>query len=197
MACFQLSRFFFCQAGMKQTKHSDTTVRPDVESSASSERVRKNQRFAALRGKMMKVTLTILSVAFLITIYIMANRKSQTSNESAEFIPVVNSKSLEVEVLDCAGSMKAAQQLTNVLRAQGYDVVEMKRNSGEVEERTFILDRSGNLDAAKKLATLLGITADKVFQKINRNLYLDMTVVIGKDYSRLKVFQSSIERNKH
>ena len=90
--------------------------------------------------------------------------------------------------------MRAAQQLTNVLREQGYDVVEMKRNNGEVEERTLILDRSGNLDAARKLAATLGISQDKVYQKIDRTRYLDLTIVMGKDFSRLKAFQSSNER---
>ena len=103
----------------------------------------------------------------------------------------------EVEVLDAAGNMRAAQQMTNILRLQGYDVVEMKRNNGEIEDRTFIFDRSGNLDAARKLATMLGVSQDKVFQKIDRTLYLDITVVLGKDYLRLKAFQSPTERNKH
>jgi len=197
MVYYQPSRFFFCQAGMKQTEHSDTTVHPDVESSAQSERVRNNHRLTALCGKIMKGTLIVLSVAFFITIYVLANRTRHTNGESSEFIPIVNSKSLEVEVLDGAGSMRAAQQMTNILRAQGYDVVEMKRNNGEIEERTFIFDRSGNLDAVRKLAMVLGVPPDKVFQKIDRTLYLDITVVVGKDYSRLKAFQSSTERNIH
>ena len=197
MACYQLSRFFFCQAGMKQAEHSDTTVHPDVESSASSERVPKSQRLMALRGKILKGTLLVLSVAFCITIYVLANRRSTMGSEESAYTPVVNNQSLEVEVLDGAGNMRAAQYMTNVLRGQGYDVVEMKRNNGEVEERTIILDRSGSLDAARKLATLLGVSQDKVFQKIDRTRYLDISVVIGKDYSKLKVFQSSMERKKH
>jgi hypothetical protein len=195
MDCYQLARFFFCQAGMKQAKHSDTTARPDLESSASSERDRKSYRMTALRRKMMKGTLTVLCVALFISIYVLANKRSHTSGEDSEFIPAVNSRSLEVEVLDGAGNMRAAQQMTNILRAEGYDVVEMKRNNGGIEERTFIFDRSGNLDAAKKLATVLGVPPDKVFQKIDRTLYLDITVVLGKDYHRLKAFQSPTERN--
>jgi hypothetical protein len=150
-----------------------------------------------LRGKVMKGALVVLSVALFITIYVLANRKNTASSEESEFIPVVNGRSLEVEVLDGAGSMRATQRMTDILRAQGFDVVEMKRNNGEVEERTIIFDRSGNLDAAKKLATGLGVPQDKVFQKIDRNLYLDITVVLGKDYSRLKAFQSSKERDIH
>ena len=72
----------------------------------------------------MKGTLTVLSVALFITIYVLANKKSHMRSEEIEYIPVVNNRSLEVEVLDGAGSMRAAQQLTNILRAQGYDVVE-------------------------------------------------------------------------
>ncbi len=197
MPCYQLSRFFFYQAGMKQDEHSDTTVHQDVESSAPSEHVRKSNRLTALHGKLMKGTLIVLSVAFFITIYVLANRNSHTSNKNNEFIPVVNGRSLEVEVLDGAGSMNAAQRITNILRVQGYDVVEMKKNNSGIEERTFIFDRSGNLDAARKLATMLGISQDKVFQKIDRTLYLDITVVMGKDYSQLKAFQSSNERNIH
>jgi hypothetical protein len=197
MACCQLSRFFFCQAGMKQAEHPNTTVHPDVESSASSERVRNNQRLIAWRGKVMKGTLVVLSIVLCITLYILANRKSNTSVSEGAYVPVVTGKSLEVEVLDGAGSMRAAQYMTNVLRAQGYDVVEMKKNNGEIEERTFIFDRSGNIEAAKKLATALGVSQDKVFQKIDRTRYVDLTVVMGKDYSQLKAFQSSTERNIH
>ena len=197
MACYQLSRFFFCQAGMKQPEHSDTTVQPDVESSAPTERIRKNYRLTAARRKLMNVVYVCLFIACCITIYVLANRRTATSVTIPEQIPLVNSQSLEVEVLDGAGNMRAAQQLTNILRAQGFDVVEMKKISNESEERTFILDRSGNFEAAKKLATILGISPDKVFQKIDRTKYLDITVVMGKDYSRLKAFQSSTERKIH
>jgi hypothetical protein len=197
MACYQLSRFFFCQAGMKQPEHSDTIVQPDVESSAPAEHNRKNHRLTTARGKAMSVVLGILCVACCITIYVLANRRNETSVTAPELIPLVNSQSLEVEVLDGAGNMRAAQQMTNILRAQGFDVVEMKKITNESEERTFILDRSGNFEAAKKLATILGISPDKVFQKIDRTKYLDITVVMGKDYSRLKVFQSSTERKIH
>ena len=182
---------------MKQATHSDTTVRPDLESSASSEIVSKSHRPSALRGKLMKGTLIVLSVALSITVYVLANRRNRVNGEAGEFIPAVNSRSLEVEVLDGAGSMRAAQHMTNILRAQGYDVVEMKKYNDEDEERTIIFDRSGNVDAARKLAALLGVSPDKVFQKIDRTLYLDITVVMGKDYSRLKSFQLSTERNIH
>ena len=182
---------------MKQAEHSGTTDHPDLESSASSEHVRKNKRLSAFRGSLLKGTLILLSVALFITVYVLANRKNHTNGEVSEFTPAVNSQSLKVEVLDGAGNMRAAQQMTNILRAQGYDVVEMKKYIGDGEERTIIFDRSGNLDVARKLAASVGVSQDKVFQKIDRTLYLDITVVLGKDYPRLKPFQVSGERKIH
>jgi hypothetical protein len=181
---------------MKQAKHSDTPAPSDHDSSSSSDHVRKNYLMILLHRKMVKGILIILGAAVLISIYVLANRRSPMNDEDGDFVPVVNGQSLEVEVLDGAGNMRAVQRMTNFLRAQGYDVVEMKKNNGEVEERTFLFDRSGNLDAAKKLAAILGVSQDKVFQKIDHTLYLDITVVVGKDYTRLKAFQSSNERIK-
>jgi hypothetical protein len=182
---------------MKQTDHSGTTAQPDLESSRPKKRDSNNHRFIAFRGKILNWILVIIGVALFITVYVMANRNSAHRSAENESVPQANSRALEVEVLDGAENMGAAQRITNVLRSQGYDVVEMKRNVGGIVERTFVFDRSGNLEVARKLATTLGISQDKVFQQIDRNLYLDITVVVGKDFSHLKTFQLSAERNKH
>ena len=178
---------------MKQTQQSDTPHDSDLESPASSDRASKSHRMIPRRGNMIKGMAAILSVSLLVLIYVLAKSNHPRGGE-AENIPVESLRLPEVEVLDGAGSMRAAQQLTNIIRARGYDVVEMKKNNGEEEDRTLILDRSGNLEAARKLAAALGVPQDKVFQKIDRSLYLDITVVLGKDYNRLKAFQSSLER---
>jgi len=182
---------------MKQTDHSGTTVQPDLESSGPKKRDSGNHRLIAFNGKLMKWILVVIGVAFFITVYVLANRNITHHKAEREFIPQANSQALEVEVLDGAENMRAAQRITNVLRSQGYDVVEMKRNSGGIVERTFVFDRSGNLEAARKLAEILGISQDKVFQQIDQNLYLDITVVVGKDFSHLKIFQLPTERKKN
>ena len=197
MECCQLSRFFFYRRGMKQLDHSDAPARPSVETAASRERIRKNFLLRFLHGKAMRVLLLLLTVALCIVIYVLANKPDPAKSEAGRFSPPVDGASLQVEVLDGAGNMKAAQRVTNFLRARGYDVVEMKKNSEGIEERSIIIDRSGNLEAAKKMASSMGIPPDKVFQKVDRTLYLDITFVLGKDYSRLTAFQSLPERTKH
>jgi hypothetical protein len=141
--------------------------------------------------------IALLCVALGVTVYVLAHRSFSKRSVPADTISLPTTREVEVEVLDGAGSMRAAQQVTNVLRSQGYDVVEMKKNNDGLIERTYVVDRSGNLSAARTLAMDLGISPDKVFQKIDRSVFLDVTVMVGKDYSRLKAFQILSERNTH
>ncbi|HAL57292.1 MAG TPA: hypothetical protein DCP63_12705 [Bacteroidetes bacterium] len=54
---------------------------------------------------------------------------------------------------------------------------------------TRILDRTGNLEAAEHVAEALGVPRERVMQEIDRTAYLDVTVIIGKDYRSLKPLQ--------
>jgi hypothetical protein len=95
---------------------------------------------------------------------------------------------IQLDVLNGAGQPKLAQRVTDYLRARGFDVVEMGNYSTNDVEATMVLDRAGNLDAAKQVASALGVSEEQVHQKIDRSLYLDVSVILGKDYARLKVF---------
>jgi hypothetical protein len=182
---------------MNQIDPSKATFQTDPELSPARESGQKTHGLTVRFGKLMKVIGVIISAAFLILLYVLANKSNKSHGADAKILLSSTDRALEVEVLDGAGSMKAAQHVTNVLRLQGYDVVEMKRNTSGIVEQSFILDRSGNLDAARKLAEDIGISQEKVFQKIDRNLYLDITVMVGRDFPRLKVFQFSTERRKY
>jgi hypothetical protein len=181
---------------MKQTKPSNTIVQTNTADS-QSERAPNPQPRTARYNKRMKGVLAMLCLALLVTVYVLAHRSFSSRTSATNPVPLSISRTLEVEVLDGAGSMKAAQGMMNVLRSLGYNVVEMKRNNEGIVERTYVIDRSGNLDAARRLAKDIGISEDKVFQKINRNLYLDVTVMVGKDFSQLKAFQLFTKRSKH
>jgi hypothetical protein len=182
---------------MKHTKPSEPVVPIDI-TNLLSERVPKlRTRIVAQHSKLMKSMVALLCLALGVTVYVLAHRSFSKRSVSVEAISLSTTRAVEIEVLDGAGSMRATQQVTNVLRSQGYDVVEMKKNSDGLIERTYVVDRSGNLDAARTLASDLGISQDKVFQKIDRTVFLDITVMVGKDFSRLKGFQVMSERNKH
>jgi len=180
---------------MKHTKPTHTAVQTET-ADISQEHVPKLQTNTVRYNKLTKIVFGLLSLALIVTVYVLAHRSFSNHSATIDPLPSSTDRALDVEVLDGAGSMKVAQYVTNILRLQGYDVVEMKRNNDGIVERSYVLDRSGNLEAARKLATTLGIPQDKVFQKIDCNLFLDVTVIVGKDYSRLKVFQGLNERNK-
>ena len=98
-------------------------------------------------------------------------------------------RAIQLDVQNGAGESKLAQKLTEYLRAEGFDVVEMGNYKSSNVPETMVIDRAGNIDAAKSVAVSLGIAEERVVQQLDRNLFLDVTVVIGKDFASLKAFQ--------
>ena len=133
----------------------------------------------------------ILPVVFaspvLILLYILARSLFSSSSEP-ETAPSGRVRAIQLDVLNGSGEAKLAQRLTDYLRARGFDVVEMGNYKSSDVEASFVLDRAGNLETAKQVAEALGIPEERVQQQIDKTLYLDVSVVIGKDYQRLKAF---------
>ncbi|GEM_PF-395990 len=182
---------------MKQSEPSRSPHYREKASSQEQEQKPTPSFHAFLFRRRVKSILVFLCLAAAVTVYVLAHKSLSHQPDEIEAFPSSAGRSLEIEVLDGAGNMRAAQQFTNILRARGYDVVEMRKSGGGIVDRTYILDRSGDLAAAQKLAATLGVPVDNVFQKIDRTLYLDATVIVGRDFSRLKSYQVSTERTNH
>ena len=50
---------------------------------------------------------------------------------------------------------------------------------------SMVIDRAGNMRNAKRVAASVGISEKFVIQQMNKNYFLDATLVIGKDYAEL------------
>jgi hypothetical protein len=98
-------------------------------------------------------------------------------------------KPIVVSVLNGCGSVGAASRFTDYLRARGYDVVEMQNYHSFEMDRSLVVDRIGARENAKRVAYALGIDEESVIQQINRDEYVDVTVVIGRDHNSLKPSQ--------
>ena len=96
--------------------------------------------------------------------------------------------SIQLDVQNGTNENGIASRITEYLRKNGMDVVEMGNYRAKDIERTLILDRSGEKSKAKKVAMILGVNERNILQQMNNSLYLDVTVVIGKDYKELKPF---------
>lgn len=88
---------------------------------------------------------------------------------------------IRVEVLNGAGVDRLAQQATQRLRELEFDVV-YYGNAGEFDHDTSVaIARLDDTEPARRVAEALGLR--KVEQRPDRNLYLDVTVVLGADWS--------------
>ncbi len=100
-------------------------------------------------------------------------------------VSLLLSEVIQVEVRNGCGVPGLATKFTSVLRQNGFDVVD----SGNFETfditRSFVVDRSGNMENARRVARALGLSDDRIIREISPDFYLDATIVIGSDYESL------------
>ncbi len=96
---------------------------------------------------------------------------------------------IQLEVLNGTTEPKAAQRLTEALRSGGFDVVDMKNYKSSNVDRTTIIGRTSDKSPALTVASYLGIDKSLVLQQPDKNLYLDVSVIIGRDINQLRVFK--------
>ena len=87
---------------------------------------------------------------------------------------------IRVEVLNAAGIPRLAQHGTDRLRDQGFDVVYFGNARGFHADTSLVLDRVGDPEAAQEVARALGV--ERVRSVPDTSLYLEVTVVLGKDW---------------
>jgi len=103
------------------------------------------------------------------------NNKKQTASEI-----------IQLEVLNGCGVAGAADRFTDFLREHNFDVVNVGNYFTFNVDETIVVDRIGNLENARKVARSLGVQRTNVIQQLNNNYFLDVSVIIGKDYYKLK-----------
>jgi len=87
---------------------------------------------------------------------------------------------IRVQVLNASGRSGLAREATRVLRDGGFDVLEFGNGSNFSPDSSVVLDRVGSVEHARQVADALGIR--RVAARPDANLYLDVTVVLGKDW---------------
>lgn len=89
---------------------------------------------------------------------------------------------IQVEVLNGCGVTGIGDGLTDVLRAKGIDVVKTGNFRSFEVDNTFIIDRMGKIETAERVADSLILNKRFIITEKNKSLFLDLTIVIGKDY---------------
>ena len=95
-------------------------------------------------------------------------------------------QTIRVEVLNGSGKGGVAKEMTDYLRARGFDVIDYGNAENQSFYETIVLDRTGDRILAEHLARVIG--ARQVVQQKNPYLALDVTLIMGRDYEQLIPF---------
>jgi hypothetical protein len=96
---------------------------------------------------------------------------------------------IQVEVLNGCGVAGVGDAFTDVLRAKGIDVVKTGNYMSFDIDNTFLIDRMGKVETANRVADSLNLDKRFIITEKNKSYFLDLTIVIGKDYKNY--FQKS------
>lgn len=97
------------------------------------------------------------------------------------------SEIIQIEVLNGCGVPGVATRFTNALRRNGFDVVSSGNYDTFDVRETMVIDRSGNLENARRVAITIGVDPSRIIQEISPAFYLDATIVIGSDFEKLNL----------
>ena len=95
---------------------------------------------------------------------------------------------IQIDVMNGCGDAGMASRCSSFLRARGFDVVEMRNYKTFDLHESMVIDRAGNRENAERVARALGVGTKNIIQQINQDYYVDVSVVIGKDYPSLRPF---------
>ncbi len=95
-------------------------------------------------------------------------------------------KVIQISVQNECGASDVAMTFTNYLRRRGFDVVETTNGDQFGREFTTVVNTSGNYENALRVAEALGVKKEYVITNLDPHSYVDVEVLIGKDYAKLK-----------
>lgn len=92
---------------------------------------------------------------------------------------------IQVEVLNGCGVSGVADKLTDYLRANRIDVVNLGNYRSFEIENSIVIGRNNKIKNAELIAALVGLDENSIIQQINPDYLLDVTFILGKDYRNL------------
>jgi len=133
----------------------------------------------------------LLNVSILILILINAILaysvvKTISFNDAEDSLLVDSTKArIQVEVLNGCGVIGVAEKLTDYLRTNNIDVVNLGNYRSFEIENSIIIGRNEKIRNAEIVAAIVGLDNQSIIQQINPDYLLDVTFILGKDYRDL------------
>ncbi len=108
--------------------------------------------------------------------------------------PTLDHSKIRVEIINCSGVDGEGTHVQDFLRTAGFDVYEVRSGTRTIDITTIIEHIDPNLSNAKTISTVMSyikisrpipifkkVVIPEIQKDIDSLLYLDVTVVLGKD----------------
>tara|TARA_B100001750_G_C15342210_1_gene512848 strand:+ start:70 stop:555 length:486 start_codon:yes stop_codon:yes gene_type:complete len=93
---------------------------------------------------------------------------------------------VQINVLNGCGTKGIADLYTNFLRNQGYDVIDYGNASHfEYNETKLIIHNKNHKEFIYEIVDLLKINPQHLEYNYNKNIFYDLTLIVGSDYNNL------------
>ncbi len=117
-----------------------------------------------------------------------AGGEASDPEEGAAAYMLPEGTALQVEVQNACGESGIAEVVAAHLRNARFDVPSYG-NASEEEPFSLVLDRTGDIEAARRVAKALDIPEERVIRRIDSTRFVEATVLLGHDYRKLRPFQ--------
>ncbi len=94
----------------------------------------------------------------------------------------------QIDVLNGCGAAGVAMKTTQYLRQHDLDVVYMGNYINFDLKQSMVIDWTGDQKPALRIAEIMGIDKSRVRTQIDKSKQLKASVIVGKDYKKLKPF---------
>jgi predicted outer membrane lipoprotein len=131
-----------------------------------------------LQGLALAIVFAVVG-AFVASLWLEVRREAPASFEPP--LGRWEGRRVRVEVLNGAGVDRLARQATERLRELDFDVVYYGNAEEFDRERSVVIARLDSVEPARRVADVLGL--QEVIHQPDRNLYLDVTVILGVDWA--------------
>jgi len=124
----------------------------------------------------------VISLAALILLFSLSIAYKLTREDPDEIFR--RNSDLRIEVLNGCGVERLAVRVTDVLREQGFNVVSVGSTRRDSFPESVVIDRvSDTMEKARYMARRIGCR--NVGKDIDPALYVDVTLIVGRDYLKL------------
>lgn len=135
---------------------------------------------------LLNIVIILLIILIMYLGYSIFAKLGKNKNQSYSSDNSQVSEIIQAEVLNGSGVKGLGERFTEFLRNNKVDVVATSNYINNDVAYTLVIDRRGNMANAEKVADLLGVDKKHIIQQLNDEYFLDITVIIGKDYFNLE-----------